>query len=1001
MDDRESVYYDTISVAGSEPNRKSLSLSRQTIYHSADDLPGYDPTPSRFATNNRNYSSILTPTKNSRNPKSNDINSTPYYSHIALAGGDYGDGGGVGGGGGRAMSECDEVSASLLDSYNRVNKKLPITYSQWKSRTWRRFEDGERSVDFILAFRGNDINRDNIRTRQIFERNLEKEGLQLEREKTQKIHFIKIHAPFDVLCRYCEVLKMKMPIKKLREQDSICQPELRIMKEMKSFFGRPFKFVKLDRNIFPERDYSLMLEYSRNYNFLFDAENPNFFNAATRSNIINFILERQRFSEDADNHTDIGINKLIEDQVYEAAYPLHDGDGIAPGSERYILLKEWASIRKWIKHQPLDNIKEYFGVKIALYFAWLGFYTHMLIPASIAGLICFFYGLVNLGSDKMSDEICSKNNTILMCPQCNAKCDYWYLNETCIYSRISSLFDNNLTIYFAVFMSFWATLYLELWKRYSVNLIHRWGLTDYCHRAEHPRPQYLAQFRTQKKTKFNEIHRILEPNVPFWKVKFPRYLISYSIVFLFICLAIAAVFGVVVYRMSTNTSQNIYGNTDSMSYKIMVLPATAAVINLVVITILNYIYDYLAVFLTDIEYRRTQTEYDESLTLKIYLFQFVNYYSSIFYIAYFKGKFVGYPAKYNKIFSFRQEECSPGGCLMELCIQLVIIMVGKQAINAVIEMVIPYLKKTFNSVTSKIGLSSERGENFKLISCNQWTQDYNLVQCDSRVLFEEYLEMVIQYGFITLFVVAFPLAPLFALFNNVLEMRLDAKKFLMFYRRPVAQRVKDIGVWYYIMSIIGKISVASSAFIIAFSSNFIPRLVYAAVNYKQKRPMEFLNFTLAYFDTKDFQEGTEPMISAFANITSCRYQEYRNPPWSDQPYKKTQIYWHILAARLAFIVVFQNIVGMVQMIVAWAIPDTPRKLRDRIKREEFLTREIIIENETHRNSNGHLKVSVDDVENGNVFTEIDLGGGDDSDDKYAFRRRRNNPDVTGDRTTPV
>lgn len=58
--------------------------------------------------------------------------------------------------------------------------------------------------------------------------------------------------------------------------------------------------------------------------FRFDAENPNFFNAATRSNIINFILERQRFSEDADNHTDIGINKLIEDQVYEAAYPLHD-----------------------------------------------------------------------------------------------------------------------------------------------------------------------------------------------------------------------------------------------------------------------------------------------------------------------------------------------------------------------------------------------------------------------------------------------------------------------------------------------------------------------------------------------------------------------------------------------------------------------------------------------------------------------------------------------------
>lgn len=123
--------------------------------------------------------------------------------------------------------------------------------------------------------------------------------------------------------------------------------------------------------------------------------------------------------------------------------------------------------------------------------------------------------------------------------------------------------------------------------------------------------------------------------------------------------------------MSLNTAQNIYGNTDSMSYKITVLPITAAVINLVVITLLNYVYDYLAVILTRIEMKRTQAEYDESLSLKIYLFQFVNYYSSIFYIAFLKGKFVGYPAKYNRIFGFRQEECAPGGCMMELCIQLV------------------------------------------------------------------------------------------------------------------------------------------------------------------------------------------------------------------------------------------------------------------------------------------------------------------------------------------
>lgn len=58
------------------------------------------------------------------------------------------------------------------------------------------------------------------------------------------------------------------------------------------------------------------------------------------------------------------------------------------------------------------------------------------------------------------------------------------------------------------------------------------------------------------------------------------------------------------------------------------------------------------------ELLRTQTEFDESLTIKIYLFQFVNYYTSIIYIAFLKGKNVGYPAKYLRIFNLRQEEVS-------------------------------------------------------------------------------------------------------------------------------------------------------------------------------------------------------------------------------------------------------------------------------------------------------------------------------------------------------
>ena len=51
---------------------------------------------------------------------------------------------------------------------------------------------------------------------------------------------------------------------------------------------------------------------------------------------------------------------------------------------------------------------------------------------------------------------------------------------------------------------------------------------------------------------------------------------------------------------------------------------------------------------------------------------------------------------------------------------------------------------------------------------------------------------VIQYGFITIFVSAFPLAPLFALLNNVFELRVDAKK-LLFHHRLDQQRHGNLG----------------------------------------------------------------------------------------------------------------------------------------------------------------------------------------------------------------
>lgn len=53
---------------------------------------------------------------------------------------------------------------------------------------------------------------------------------------------------------------------------------------------------------------------------------------------------------------------------------------------------------------------------------------------------------------------------------------------------------------------------------------------------------------------------------------------------------------------------------------------------------------------------------------------------------------------------------------------------------------------------------------------------------------------------------------------------------------------------------------------IAFSSNFIPRLVYMLTVNPDRTDEGFLEHSLAYFDTRDFQYGIAPRNSTFENV---------------------------------------------------------------------------------------------------------------------------------------
>ena len=79
----------------------------------------------------------------------------------------------------------------------------------------------------------------------------------------------------------------------------------------------------------------------------------------------------------------------------------------------------------------------------------------------------------------------------------------------------------------------------------------------------------------------------------------------------------------------------------------------------------------------------------------------------------------------------------------------------------------------------------------------------------------DYAELAVQFGYITLFVVAFPLAPLLALANNYVEFRSDAFKLLTQMQRPVPRGAEDIGSWQGVFTTISCIAVVTNSALVS------------------------------------------------------------------------------------------------------------------------------------------------------------------------------------------
>nr|XP_019934199.1 PREDICTED: anoctamin-5 isoform X1 [Paralichthys olivaceus] len=848
-----------------------------------------------------------------------------------------------------ALTGLSRKRALFLKFRSRIDK-------QQQSKDSVFFRDGLRRIDFVLSYGDEKDGERKQERRRVYEANLANVGLQLETEDKSesedgKTYFVKIHAPWEVLATYADVLKIKVPFK---------VNDIPENKEMPmNWLSTPFRLP--EPIMHPEPDFfTAPFNNSKSDFFLID-DKETFFPPSTRNRIVYYILSRCTYlREECGDKDKKGIKRLLNNGTYTAAFPLHDSRYWSRSrdahceSERYSLYKHWARFLFFFKEQPLNLVRKYYGEKIGIYFAWLGFYTEMLLFAAVVGTICFVYGFLTYDDNEWSKEICSGEigGKIVMCPLCDKKCGFWKLNSTCNSSWQSHLFDNVGTVFFAIFMGIWVTLFLEFWKRRQARLEYEWDLVDFEEEQQQLqlRPEYETKCSSRKMNRITQESELVLNRTA--ADLLGKLFLCWATVVLWISLIIACIIGVIAYRLAVYAAfASIMKDNPTTQLHVvgpyitpqLATSVTASCINFVIIMILNLMYERVAVWITDMEIPKTHLEYENKLTVKMFLFQFVNYYSSCFYVAFFKGKFVGYPGNYAYMFGkwskLRNEECDPGGCLIELTTQLVIVMTGKQVWGNIQEALVPWLMNWWGSRKARKHPES---------LYSRWEQDNDLQSFGQLGLFYEYLEMVIQFGFITLFVASFPLAPLLALINNIIEVRVDAWKLTTQYRRPVAAKAHSIGAWEEILSGIAVLSVVTNAFIVAFTSDMIPRLVYMYAYHPdgEMNMKGYINNSLSIFNISAIplanspEEGENPAWFN-SSITTCRYRDFRYPPGHEKQYTHTMQFWHILAAKLAFIIIMEHVAFMVKFFVAWMIPDVPSDVRARVKRERYLVQEYL------------------------------------------------------------
>lgn len=430
----------------------------------------------------------------------------------------------------------------------------------------------------------------------------------------------------------------------------------------------------------------------------------------------------------------IGITPDLGDWLFvNSIFPLHD----------YALNKEW--IRRWstkwvIDDEEINWIRNHFGEKHALYFAFLQNYFLWLIIPSVLGIFSHFA----LGP----------------------------------YSR-----------FYGIASLVWGAVFLQVWQRKESTLAFKWGVAN-SSSLETPRPQFVPE-----KTVTDPITGEQKGYYPKWK----RALTQLSS----IPLAVAAIIVVMILQLISLALEIIIGQLYHGPLKSFFSLLPTGVVVLAIPIAVNMISGIVTKYNIR-ENHETEDAYEISYTQKLFSLTFITNTGGLFLTAYLYFPFAHllrphivkitefFASNLSVHFNAPERFDINGGRLRA---QFLYLMGTAQVVKFGVSTALPYIIRRVsgeikNFKEKDVSTLNDDPEEAEFLS-----EVREQVKLPVHSVQPEYQEMVIQFAQFMLFGIVWPLAPLAALINNWIELRGDAAKICVDTRRPIPSRAESIGPW--------------------------------------------------------------------------------------------------------------------------------------------------------------------------------------------------------------